>query len=198
MQYVIRPHRAGYEDYRGYAGTVAGGVFKPGDDVVVLPSGLPSRVASIDTYNGPVTEALMAELNAPIVPVCPAFPENQRTLFNGYLFVGQGLLSESSMRNHPLTPMHDANLVRVMQRQCHQPVGLVDHRAVHAGTESVKARLAQLQQQGTRIAIVDAVSDEDLMVMGRAFADLAGQHQQPSLRPEIFRIRTIPQTTYIS
>lgn len=121
---------------------------------------------------GPVTEALMAELDAPIVPVCPAFPENQRTLFNGYLFVGQGLLSESSMRHHPLTPMHDANLVRVMQRQCRQPVGLVGHRAVHAGTEAVKARLAELQQQGTRIAMVDAVSDEDLMVMGRAFADL--------------------------
>lgn len=122
---------------------------------------------------GPVTEALMDELDASFVPVCPAFPENQRTLFNGYLFVGQALLSESSMRNHPLTPMHDPNLVRVMQRQCKRTVDLIDHRSVHAGSGAVKECIDLLRQSGTRIAIVDATSDEDLLTMGRAFAGLS-------------------------
>jgi len=57
VQYVIRPHSAAHHDYRGYAGTVSGGVLKPGDEVVVLPSGLKTRVAGIDTYDGPVEEA---------------------------------------------------------------------------------------------------------------------------------------------
>lgn len=130
-----------------------------------------STFDSTDQGNiGPVTEALMDELGAGFVPVCPAFPENQRTLFNGHLFVGQGLLSESSMRNHPLTPMHDPNLVRVMQRQCKRTVGLIDHRTVHAGSGAVKERIDLLTQSGTQIAIVDATSDEDLLTMGRAFA----------------------------
>jgi 3-dehydrotetronate 4-kinase len=132
-----------------------------------------STFDSTDQGNiGPVTEALMEALDSTFVAVCPAFPENQRTLFNGYLFVGQALLSESSMRNHPLTPMHDANLVRVMQRQCKRTVGLIDHRAVHAGTEAVQERMANLVAAGVGIAIVDATSDEDLMTMGRAFSTL--------------------------
>jgi len=57
VQYVIRPQSDAYHDYRGYAGTMAGGVLKPGDDVVVMPSGLPSRIASIETADGPVQEA---------------------------------------------------------------------------------------------------------------------------------------------
>lgn len=133
-----------------------------------------STFDSTDQGNiGPVTEALMDELGAGFVPVCPAFPENQRTLFNGHLFVGQGLLSESSMRNHPLTPMHDPNLVRVMQRQCKRTVGLIDHRSVHAGSGAVKERIDLLKQSGTQIAIVDATSDEDLLTMGRAFAGVS-------------------------
>jgi bifunctional enzyme CysN/CysC len=57
VQYVIRPMSDEYHDYRGYAGTVSGGVFKPGDEVVVLPSGFTSTVRSIDTADGPVNEA---------------------------------------------------------------------------------------------------------------------------------------------
>lgn len=130
-----------------------------------------STFDSTDEGNiGPVTEALMDEMDATFVPVCPAFPENQRTLFNGYLFVGGGLLSESSMRNHPLTPMQDPNLVRVLQRQCKRTVGLIDHRTVHAGSGAVKERIDLLRQTGTQLAIVDATSDEDLLIMGRAFA----------------------------
>ncbi|HEY0855729.1 MAG TPA: four-carbon acid sugar kinase family protein, partial [Albitalea sp.] len=73
---------------------------------------------------GPVTEALMEALDAPFTIATPAFPDNQRTVFKGYLFVGDVLLSESGMRDHPLTPMRDANLVRVLQSQCRRKVGL--------------------------------------------------------------------------
>ena len=121
---------------------------------------------------GPVTEALMEALGCPFAAVCPAFPENQRTVFNGHLFVGELLLSDSSMRNHPLTPMHDANLVRVLQQQCKSTVGLVAHGTVGAGVEAIQARMKDLQVQGRRLAIVDAVSNADLMTMGRAFAQL--------------------------
>jgi len=61
-----------------------------------------------------VTEALMDELQATFTVITPAFPENARTVFKGHLFVGDVLLSHSSMQHHPLTPMTNANLVRVM------------------------------------------------------------------------------------
>ena len=132
-----------------------------------------STFDSTDRGNiGPVAEALMRALECRFAIACPAFPANQRTVFNGYLFVGDVLLSESSMRNHPLTPMTDANLVRVLQRQSTAKVGLIDHRAVRAGATQIRERMAELQAQGVALAIVDAVSDDDLMTMGRAFADL--------------------------
>lgn len=72
---------------------------------------------------GPVIEALMEELDSDFSIATPAFPENGRTVFNGHLFVGRQLLSETGMRNHPLTPMTDANLVRVLQEQLNPAVG---------------------------------------------------------------------------
>ncbi|NML17148.1 3-oxo-tetronate kinase [Azohydromonas caseinilytica] len=121
---------------------------------------------------GPVAEALADALGADIVPVCPAFPENQRTVFQGHLFVGDLLLSDSSMRHHPLTPMTDASLVRVLQRQCRGRVGLVDHAVVRRGAEAVRARMQALRDEGVRFGVVDAVANDDLMTMGRAFARL--------------------------
>jgi uncharacterized protein YgbK (DUF1537 family) len=121
---------------------------------------------------GPVADALMQALGCGFAVACPAFPENGRTVFNGHLFVGPLLLNESSMRHHPLTPMTDANLVRVLQRQSAQKVGLVDHRAVHGGVDAIRGRMAALQAEGIALAIVDATSDDDLMAMGRAFAGL--------------------------
>jgi uncharacterized protein YgbK (DUF1537 family) len=132
-----------------------------------------STFDSTDRGNiGPVAEALMHALGASFAVACPAFPENQRTVFKGYLFVGDVLLSESGMRNHPLTPMTDANLVRVLQRQSKGQVGLIDHRVVRAGTDAIRDRMRTLEAAGTSLAIVDATSDDDLMAMGRAFADL--------------------------
>ena len=121
---------------------------------------------------GPVTEALMAELGTDFTIATPAFPDNGRTVFKGHLFVADALLSDSGMKDHPLTPMRDANLVRVMQAQCQGRVGLIDHRAVGSSSAAVREQIAQLKAQGVRIAIVDAVSNDDLMRLGPALADL--------------------------
>jgi 3-dehydrotetronate 4-kinase len=121
---------------------------------------------------GPVTEALMDALGTDFTIATPAFPDNGRTVFKGHLFVGDVLLSESGMKNHPLTPMRDANLVNVMQAQCRRKVGLIDYRCVAEGAQAVRRRIAQLRAQGVGIAIVDAVSNEDLMRLGSALTDL--------------------------
>ena len=121
---------------------------------------------------GPVTEALMDAMGVYFTIATPAFPDNGRTVFKGHLFVGDVLLSESSMKNHPLTPMLDANLVNVMQAQCQRKVGLIDYRTVAAGFDAVTARIAELRAQGVGIAVVDAISNADLMRLGSALAKL--------------------------
>jgi uncharacterized protein YgbK (DUF1537 family) len=121
---------------------------------------------------GPVTEALMKALGTDFTIATPAFPDNKRTVFKGYLFAGDVLLNESGMQNHPLTPMTDANLVRVLQAQTTQKVGLIDHVAVAQGEAAVRTRIAELKAQGVGMAIVDAVSNADLLRMGPAFKDL--------------------------
>ena len=121
---------------------------------------------------GPVAEALMAELGARFVIVTPAFPENGRTVFKGHLFVGDVLLSDSPMRQHPLTPMLDANLVRVLQAQLRSArVGLIDHRSVAGGVNVVRERITALLAQGVTMAIADALSDADLRVLAAAVHD---------------------------
>jgi uncharacterized protein YgbK (DUF1537 family) len=121
---------------------------------------------------GPVTEALMEALGTNFTIATPAFPDNQRTVFKGYLFAGDVLLQESGMQNHPLTPMTDSNLVRVMQSQCKGRVGLIDYKVVQQGAAAIRQRIAALQGEGIRIAVVDALSNDDLMVMGPALKDL--------------------------
>jgi len=121
---------------------------------------------------GPVTEALMDALagtpGADFTIATPAFPDNQRTVFKGHLFVGDVLLNESGMQNHPLTPMTDANLVRVLQAQCQRKVGLIDYKVVAQGEAAIRARIAELRAQGVGIAVVDAVSNDDLLRLGPA------------------------------
>lgn len=121
---------------------------------------------------GPVTEALMDALGTDFTIACPAFPENGRTIYKGYLLVGDVLLSESGMRNHPLTPMTDPSLVRVMQAQTKRRVGLVDHRDVARGPAAIAERFDQLRRQGVGVAIVDALADADLMTIGKALAGM--------------------------
>ncbi len=121
---------------------------------------------------GPVTEALMDALGTDFTIATPAFPDNKRTVFKGYLFAGDVLLNESGMQNHPLTPMTDANLVRVMQAQTRRPVGLIDHTVVARGAAAVRERIAALRADGVGVAIVDAVSNDDLVRLGPALKDL--------------------------
>ena len=123
---------------------------------------------------GPVAEALLGELKADLAIVTPAFPENGRTVFKGHLFVGDQLLSDSPMRQHPLTPMTDANLVRVMQAQLrHSRAGLIEHRTVSAGVAAVRARMAALRAEGVAFAIADAVDDGHLRTLAEAGRELA-------------------------
>ena len=121
---------------------------------------------------GPVTDALMDALGTDFTIACPAFPENGRTIFKGYLFVGNELLHESGMRNHPLTPMKDSNLVRVMQSQTQRKVGLIDYRTVSQGSRAIEKKCAELRNEGVSIAIVDALTNEDLRTMGPALSRL--------------------------
>jgi uncharacterized protein YgbK (DUF1537 family) len=137
-----------------------------------------STFDSTDKGNiGPVTDALLDALSpigggTPFTIACPAFPENGRTIYRGHLFVGDVLLNESGMEHHPLTPMTDANLVRVLQRQTRSKVGLVRYDAVAKGAEAVRASIDTLRHDGVRMAIADAVSDADLYTLGEACADL--------------------------
>ena len=121
---------------------------------------------------GPVAEALMDALGSKFTIACPAFPANNRTIYKGYLFVGDQLLSESGMRNHPLTPMNDASLVRVLQGQVKGKVGLTEYSTVQKGAAAVRERFAALQAEGCNFAVVDALSNDDLMSIGAACADM--------------------------
>ncbi|MGU7779328.1 3-oxo-tetronate kinase [Burkholderia sp. PU8-34] len=132
-----------------------------------------STFDSTDAGNiGPVADALLDAAGGGFTIACPAFPENGRTICRGHLFVGDVLLNESGMENHPLTPMKDANLVRVLQRQTHSSVGLIRYDAIALGAAAVHATIAQLRAEGARFAIADALSDRDLYVLGEACADL--------------------------
>ena len=117
---------------------------------------------------GPVTEALMDALHTDFTIATPAFPDNGRTVFKGHLFVGDVLLNESGMQNHPLTPMSDANLVRVMQAQTKRKVGLVPFHVIARGAQAIGECIKQLNAGGVGIAIADAVSNDDLMRLGVA------------------------------
>ena len=121
---------------------------------------------------GPVAEALMAALGADFAIACPAFPANGRSVYRGHLFVGDQLLCDTGMREHPLTPMTDANLVRWLQAQTALKVGLLRQDAVAAGVEAVASRIAALRGEGVRIAIADAIDNDDLRTLASACADL--------------------------
>lgn len=131
-----------------------------------------STFDSTDAGNiGPVMDALRADCGEAVVLVTPAFPETGRTVYQGNLFVGAVPLNESPLKDHPLNPMHDSNLVRVLARQSTSQVGLVDLTTLSRGTEAVRARLAELSGKGVGAAIIDAVFDRDLETIGLVAAD---------------------------
>lgn len=128
-----------------------------------------STFDSTDAGNiGPVMDALQADSGDVIVLVTPAFPGTARTVYQGNLFVGAVPLNESPLKDHPLNPMHDANLVRVLGRQSRSRIGLVDLATVARGADAIRERLAKLASDGVRAAIVDAVFDANLEIIGQA------------------------------
>lgn len=128
-----------------------------------------STFDSTDAGNiGPVVDALMDHLGATTTIACPAFPENGRTVYKGHLFVFDHLISDSPMKDHPLTPMRDPDLVRVLSRQSAKPVSLIPHDTVHLGAEHI----SQAVGEAAGICLVDAISDDDLRAIGRAVSDL--------------------------
>ena len=147
---------------------------------------------------GPVTEALMQAMGTDFTIATPAFPDNGRTVFKGHLFVGDVLLNESGMQHHPLTPMTDPNLVRVMQSQCASSVGLIDFKTVAQGEAAILSRIDVLKSQGCRIAIVDALSNDDLLRLGPALRDMplltAGSGVAIAL-PANFGLQPTPNTS---
>jgi 3-dehydrotetronate 4-kinase len=126
-----------------------------------------STFDSTDAGNiGPVMDALRADSGDAIVLVTPAFPETGRTVYQGNLFVGAVPLNESPLKDHPLNPMHDSNLVRVLARQSRTKVGLVDLADIARGPDAVRARLTDLAAKGFGAAIADAVFERDLETIG--------------------------------
>ncbi|WP_043833116.1 3-oxo-tetronate kinase [Muricoccus aerilatus] len=150
-----------------------------------------STFDSTDEGNiGPVADALLERLGAGFALACPAFPANGRSVYRGHLFVGDVLLSESGMKDHPLTPMRDPNLVRVLGRQTAGRVGLVNFPVVERGAGAIRDAMAALATEGHRYAIVDAVTEADLMAIGEAAAEhpmLTGGSGVAMGLPENFR-----------
>jgi uncharacterized protein YgbK (DUF1537 family) len=128
-----------------------------------------STFDSTDEGNiGPVAEALLAHLGARQAIVCPAFPTNKRTVYQGNLFVGDVPLAESPMKDHPLTPMRDSNLARVLQRQTRLKVGMVPFAIVDAGADAIKSAMAAADARDERFLVLDAITDRHLVDMGTA------------------------------
>lgn len=130
-----------------------------------------STFDSTDQGNiGPVMEALQEKLKCDVTIACPAFPEAGRSLFQGHLFVNGRLLSESSLRDHPLTPMRDPDLVRVLQRQSLGSVGLVPWEIVRTGHSAIAQAIDDARKNGNSLLIIDAIVDDDLRAIGQAVA----------------------------
>ncbi|MGD1925719.1 MAG: 3-oxo-tetronate kinase [Paracoccaceae bacterium] len=121
---------------------------------------------------GPVAEALMADLGTDRTIYCPAFPENGRSIFMGNLFVGEQPLAESPMKDHPLTPMRDSNLMRLLEPQVTRPVGLANRLKVAAGAGPLRDWINALAAEGVAHIVVDAVANEDLYTIAQACHDL--------------------------
>ena len=121
---------------------------------------------------GPVAEALMKALGTSQTIYCPAFPENGRSIYMGNLFVGEQPLAESPMKDHPLTPMRDSNLMRLLAPQVSWPVGLANRLVVAKGSEALREKIARMRSDGIAHVIVDAVAEEDLNTIAHACRDM--------------------------
>ncbi|WP_342755499.1 3-oxo-tetronate kinase [Pantoea sp. MBD-2R] len=121
---------------------------------------------------GPVTDALLAELGETQTAICPALPVNGRTVYLGHLFVGEQLLSDSGMRHHPVTPMTDSNLLRLMEKQATGKAGLISAAVLDQGARAVAKKLAELKNQGVNYVVLDTLNEQHLLTQGEALADM--------------------------
>lgn len=121
---------------------------------------------------GPIAEMLMDRLAVAQTIYCPAFPENGRTVYKGHLFVGDTLLAESPMKDHPLTPMTESDLVKVLTPQVTKRVGLAALDGVAGGTQTLRNRLSELAGSGIAHVVTDAVNDADLATIAEACRDM--------------------------
>ncbi|HRE22073.1 MAG TPA: four-carbon acid sugar kinase family protein [Rhabdaerophilum sp.] len=122
---------------------------------------------------GPVADALIDALDAPTTIVCPAFPTNKRTIYRGYLFVGDKLLNESGMEKHPITPMMDANLARWLSCQSKNRVGMISLDIIRRGVEGIRHALEEAAHRNEKLVVCDAIADEDLLALGHAAKGMA-------------------------
>lgn len=120
---------------------------------------------------GPVTDALLEELGSDFTLICPALPVNGRTVIHGHLFVNGVLLNESGMQNHPITPMRDANLMRLMDSQAAGKTGLISLTTLHQGRQAIEQQIATLRQRGFRYAVADALTFSDLRCLKSVLSD---------------------------
>ncbi len=121
---------------------------------------------------GPIADALLEALGDSFTIASPAFPRTGRTVYKGYLFVNDILLSESHMRHHPLTPMTDSHLVRLMERQTNGKVTSIPYEMIRLGDNAIRKAFEEAKQKGSRFAVVDAIEDDDLIRIGHAALDL--------------------------
>ncbi len=121
---------------------------------------------------GPVIDALLAALGSDFTIVCPAFPDNGRTVYRGHLFVNDVLLSESGMQNHPLTPMTDPDLVRFLSTQTSTKVGLIRFDRINQGPKAIIQEIEKLRSDGIHIAVTDCLGNADLITLGSSVKDL--------------------------
>ncbi len=121
---------------------------------------------------GPVTDALLAALGETQTVICPALPVNGRTVYQGHLFVGEQLLSDSGMRHHPVTPMTDSNLLRLMESQAKGKAGLIAAPIVGQGAQAVRRKLDELYEQGINYVAIDTLNEQHLLTQGEALRDM--------------------------
>ncbi|KGT90742.1 3-oxo-tetronate kinase [Enterobacter cancerogenus] len=120
---------------------------------------------------GPVTDALLAALGETQTVISPSLPVNGRTVYQGYLFVADQLLSESGMRHHPVTPMTDSNLVRLMSRQAKGQAAVINAAQLDKGAEAVRKQLGELKAQGINYVVLDALNEQHLLTQGEALKE---------------------------
>jgi len=139
---------------------------------------------------GPCADFIARELGVDFTLFVPSFPEAERYVFQGHLFVQDRLVSESPKRFDPLTPMTDPDLVRVLQAQTAVVVGRLPLSILHRGPAAAEVHLTALRHDGVGYAIADAISNDDLAALAELTAEwrfMTGNSTIAGFYPPIWR-----------